>query len=132
MSSNPTPGDKHRKDSADAPQPTAKDHDALDPQLLEQVLSETVLNAPGTGDPMAPEEMEALYEVARRHPGKPLTLQPVAVELVEALLMRRFPDQADREFWKHLANRIATTLMDDPPTQERLAVFWASLRDTVK
>ena len=97
--------------------------------LLESVLNET-LTGRSVGDSMSRTTLAALQEVAKRHRGQPLILEPVAVELVRALLRLKFPKQpvTSRE-WKFMSNRIAQTMLDDPVARERLRVFWSRLTE---
>ena len=97
--------------------------------LLESVLNET-LTGRSVRDSMSRTTLAALQEVAKRHRGQPLILEPVAVELVRALLRLKFPKQpvTSRE-WKFMSNRIAQTMLDDPVARERLRVFWSRLTE---
>jgi len=62
-----------------------------------------------------------------------LTLEPVAVDLVQALLQVRFASLVrEAEFRLAAATRIATTLWDDPPSHDRLQVFWNRLSEAVR
>ena len=100
--------------------------------LMERVLQET-LSATARGQPLDAAEMAALLDVARRHAGAALSLEPVAVDLVQALLQVRFASLVtEAEFRLAAATRIATTLWDDPPSHDRLEVFWNRLSEAVR
>ena len=118
--------------SAGVPRPDAASEpsaERADPALLDKVLKQT-LDAQSSGDPSANDRMRALVDVARRHRGKPLTLEPVAVELVEAVLAEEFPQpHTPPKLRQAMSARIAQTLLDDPVSRERLAVFWARLSE---
>lgn len=104
---------------------------APDLPLLEQVLQETLAGGTST-DPLRRQQWQALVEVARRHRGEALVLEPVAVDLVEALLRSRFDQlQLPADSWQHMSRVIATTLLDDPHAQARLATFWGQLSESV-
>ena len=98
-----------------------------DPKLLEQVLQETV-SAASSGEPIAPEQLQALAEVAGRHAGKASTLDAVAAELVEAILRKRFEklDQSNRS-WREMSSQIAETLLEDTPSRDRFEQLWERL-----
>lgn len=103
-----------------------------DPSILERVLEET-LSESEAGTAVAPEELEALVQVARRHRGSSLVLEPVAVELVEAVLRARFSQlRISPAAWKRLSREIAGTLYDDPHLQQRLGRFWGQLSELAK
>lgn len=94
---------------------------------LEQVLRQMLDRVDGPDAPPAV-ELQALCEVARRHPGEPLTLEPVTVELVQALLGTHFQKQtASLNAWREATTQIARTLFDDPGTRRRLEKFWTRL-----
>ena len=98
-----------------------------DAELMQQVLDET-LAAAGARRPLESDEWEALLAVARRHSGQPLTVSPVARELVEAVLASRFRGLLrDPEVWTRTTLRIAETMLEDPPSRERLRSFWERL-----
>lgn len=99
---------------------------------MDRVLRETLAAA----DPDAPleaAELEALLQVARRHGNADLSLQPVAVELVEAVLWTRFRAVSGRgDLWQSLAVRIAATLWEDPTSRGRLQVLWSRLTEAAR
>jgi len=99
-----------------------------DPGLLERVLEETLSN--GAVSHLEPVELRALAAVAKRYPGTSLTVDPIAVELVESILKTRFRglDVSDM-FWREVSQRIATTLYEAPDTQERLERLWSQLSE---
>jgi hypothetical protein len=103
-----------------------------DPGLLEQVLRETL----AVSDPEVPlsrSEWEALRQVAERHKVVALSLDPIAVQLVTAILVTRFHDvECPAELWQTLARQIAGTLWEDPTSQARLHAIWASLTEAVR
>jgi hypothetical protein len=103
---------------------------AIDPALLEKVLQETTA-AYSAQEPLVGAEKESLRAVVRRHQGQPLSLHPMAVELVEAMLLSCFPDLPQRpELLAVMSARIAETLMDDPSAQQRLKSLWVQLGGT--
>jgi hypothetical protein len=102
----------------------------IDRALLEKVLEET-LSASHHGAPGSITGLEALRDVARRYRGQPLVLDPVAMELVWAMLRSSFPKvrEGSRE-WRTMSTRIAQTLLDDPVARERLKAFWGRLTES--
>ena len=112
------------------PKPAAEDASALprtaDSSLLERVLRQT-LEICGPDEPIDPAEMQALREVAARYRGRPLEIEPVAVELVAAAIDGFCPAKKNTEFRRHLALQVARTLMDDPSTFARMNALWIRL-----
>jgi len=100
---------------------------ASDGELLEQVLQQTLSMLDGDEE-ITPKQMESLIDVARRHRGSTLALEPVAVDLIRSVLDFRFdhiPISAER--WQIMSRRIAETLLEDPQTHERIEALWARL-----
>jgi len=98
-----------------------------DPALLEKVLQHTS-EIGNSNETIDPNEMKALQEVVRHYQGKPLTLQPIAEELVGAVLRSHFPAQCKSdEFRAALSAEIAQSLMEDPLAQDRMAALWHRL-----
>lgn len=98
----------------------------LDPALLEKVLQETIDAC--ENEPLDGPEKERIRAVVERYAGHPLTLEPVAVELVEAVLLGSFPDlSCSPQRTRLLSTQVAGTLMEDPHSQPRLAALWERL-----
>jgi hypothetical protein len=111
--------DGQREAEADRPDPRQS-------SLLERVMRETLRE--DHVEELSPQEMQALSDVARRHRGASLVLDPVAVDLVEALLRCRFGNLSVGEgFWHQASQKIAATLCEAPESQQRLSVFWHQL-----
>jgi hypothetical protein len=112
------------------PKPAAEDASAppraADSSLLERVLRQT-LEICGPNEPIDPAEMQALREVADRYRGRPLELEPVAVELVAAAIDGVCPARKNSEFWRNLSVQVARILMDDPATFARMNSLWIRL-----
>jgi hypothetical protein len=100
----------------------------------EQAALDAVLRA--TADTDADErvtaaEVEALRDVARRHGPVALTLEPIAVELVEAIILINYGHlRRPPEVWRATASRIASLLFESPVPRARLENLWARLLDT--
>ncbi len=94
-------------------------------QLLQAVLAKSIeaLTVEESPDPAA---LEAAEAVARRHRGAELTLVPVAVELVEAVLSPMFHASAASSV---MIERISETLWEDPVARPRLEQLWNRLRE---
>jgi hypothetical protein len=104
----------------------------LEQGLLEQVLQETLFAA-GEGESMNEPQMAALVEVARRHQGRPLSLDPVIVDLVRAILHVNFNRFAASDALRQVMSRqIAETLWEDHRSQERLERFWTRLSEVAR
>lgn len=95
--------------------------------LLDEVLARTVASdAAGAGE--SPVDLEPFYEVARRFPLEPLSLDPIAIELVHAALKIQSPKFAEpAEAWRNVAANVARTLVEDPVAHARLQRFWSRL-----
>lgn len=104
---------------------------AGDPEekLLDQVLQQTV-SALDDPDRVAPECLEALRTVARRHRGQPLTAPDVATDLVDAAMKCGsavcIQVGNDRQA---MLSEIVETLLEDPPARARLEAVWALLAE---
>jgi hypothetical protein len=97
--------------------------------LLEKVLRETEELLCGDG-PLSNAEKAAMQEVARRHRGQPLSLGPVAVQLVQAVLGTRFESRADSEgLWREMATAVAESILGDPVARARLRALWKCLTE---
>ena len=119
--SQPEQTPQHEAESQQAP----AEH--VDWGLLDKVLNETQ----DDGGQLDPAIQQALEAVARRHRGRPLIVDPVAVELVEAVLKTQLDDPALLAApLRAMALRIAGTLCEDPLMNERLQAFWDRLTAT--
>lgn len=109
--------------------PNADSDPRLNRALLEKVLHET-LNANKSNVTIGVASLTALREVARRHRGQPFALEPVAVQLVQAMLRVSLPKRAQnaRE-WETMSIKIAQTMLDNPVTRDRLKAFWGRLSE---
>ena len=118
------PGDASRPAEEET---AARSQQARDPDLLRQVLAETS-EICGVDEPLDEADAAALHEVARRHRGEPLVLDPIGVELVQALLRSHFPTQPHAsQLWQAIAVKIALTLLEDPTSKKRLEALWTAL-----
>jgi len=96
-------------------------------QALEDAVRTTLVNSEADG-PVSPEEIAALQAVAKRHGHVPLTLDPVAIELVEAIVLVNYGHlQRHSEVWQKTAKKIATLLCDAPESHARLENLWHKL-----
>ena len=92
--------------------------------LLKEILQHTS-EIGGDGEPLERREREALADVVRRYRGRPLDVEPVAAELVGAMLVTLLPSPANSaEDRAVVARHVAQTLLDDPRCQDRLAAIW--------
>ena len=64
---------------------------------------------------MTAEEIEALRDVARRHGPAPLAYDPIAIELVEAIILVNYGRlRRPPEVWRATAAQIAAVLSNRP------------------
>jgi hypothetical protein len=74
------------------------------------------------------EEIAALAAVARRHRLAPLSYDPVAIELVEAIIQANYgPLGRPPEVWHATAAKIAALLLESPASRARLENLWSRL-----
>ncbi len=130
LSSAPNPqesGDPPQPASAEGPSPSSETHDRA---LLESVLRQTLEEGRSPEELESPEKA-ALLDVAGRHRGEPLSLDPIVAELVAALLTTYFRNlSGSPEFWSRISGEIAQSLFDDPVARLRLEAFWNRLCTT--
>lgn len=95
-------------------------------RLLELVLEQTL--AALSANAASPPCLDALRAVARQHAGRPFSLEPVTVALVETVLadtyQRLFPSQ---DGWRQMVGEVARALYEDASAHQRLANLWAAL-----
>lgn len=93
--------------------------------LLAHVLEQTMLeSSSGTGDALA---CAGALAIGRKYAGSRLVLDPILIELVEAMLLDQFQRAFPREDWHAVAKEVAQRLFDDPGSQPRLHEFWRKL-----
>ena len=100
---------------------------------LEQVLREAlVLAEAGPYSPEADAQVSAVREVARRRRGEPFALEPVAVEMIEAVLRNLLGAPAGEEqAWRTVSRAVAETLCEHPASEKRLRALWERLGEGV-
>jgi hypothetical protein len=99
----------------------------MNQDVLDQVLREALVSLEPS-QWLRGEGLDAVSGVARRHRGKPFALDPIAVELVEALLGLLLGRSAEGSRpWRRMAAAVAETLCDDPVASERLGALWRQL-----
>jgi hypothetical protein len=118
-------------DGARSPKPTTDGQAPGDPavgsHLLDQILTLSEGGIPKAGF-VEPNDVGVLASVAQRLAGRPFGLEPVAIELVHAMLQVQFEKAGIPATTLHeMAEHIATTLYDDPPSRERLESLWRGL-----
>lgn len=92
--------------------------DALDATLLMDDLERRM----HAGD------MPALRAVAQRLHGKPISLDPVAITMIEAVLASAYgEDIRESTQWQRICRQVAQSIWDDPTAMKRLATLWESL-----
>jgi hypothetical protein len=95
--------------------------------MLEQILAASSGGLPAAGF-VEPSDVQPLAEVARRLAGQPFELEPVAIELVQAMLAVQFEKAGlPATTLRAMAQQIATTLYEDPTSRERLEALWLAL-----
>ena len=98
-----------------------------DAAALDQVVRTTVESIEAE-EQVTAEELAALGAVAGRLGDQPLTLDPVAIALVEAMIMVNYGHlKRAPEVWAGTAHKIATLLFDSPASRARLDNLWRRL-----
>jgi hypothetical protein len=127
---NPRPQDERPYEEVTHEQIADEGDDAA-PDFLKQVMSQTVAGMTSSRE-LSPQVYAALLEVAKRYPGEPLSLDPIAIELVSASLKVQMPAIAGREaLSRRMYSWVASSLLDDPAARQRLAELWARLGEAV-
>ncbi len=95
-------------------------------ELLDSVLRRTAEN--GSGGSLDPADRSAMEDVARRHRGESLAVEPVAAELVQSVLEAHFQGfNCPADSLKEMSQQIAAALLEDPVAGARLTKFWERL-----
>ena len=94
-------------------------------ELLDEVLQET-LSAASDSDPLSAGELHQLIDIVGRHGSE--VAEAGVLDLVQCLLGMRFGGLSkNKSHWDSVAQDITRTLLEDPPSEERLRVFWRRL-----
>lgn len=101
----------------------------LPPDILADIVAETNAKFAET-QPTDPALKAALLEVARQHAGQTMTLEPVGVALLAAVLKTEFPIFANRPaLLTKVSHRVAESLLADLTARRRLEHLWATLAE---
>jgi hypothetical protein len=99
----------------------------LDRKFLEEIL-ERALVAPDPVSVFSGADWNAVADVVRSLRDEPFGLDPVAIELVRALLRPYFGGgDGAPELLQAIAREIAASLVEDPVFHHRLRNFWVRL-----
>jgi hypothetical protein len=101
----------------------------IDRGILESILQRALV-APDLDDAALTSQVEALAEVARRHRGEPLSMEPVGAELVEAALRAQYGVTGPHPLWRSMSLEIARMLLEDPVSSGRLRRLWDRLLES--
>jgi hypothetical protein len=100
-----------------------------DEGALNAAVRATLAGAEGNAR-ITEEEIAALSRVARRLGRVPLELDPVVIELVEAVIGVNYGHvQRSPEVWHGIAVKIAAVLFDSPTARLRLENLWRRLTE---
>jgi hypothetical protein len=122
--SQPAPDDRFAaRETTDAP----ADQSAAEAGALDAVLRAT-LDAAELDERVTSEEVEALRAVAARFGDVPLSYDPIAIELVLAIMQVNYGHlRRKADVWRSTAVKIATLLFDSPTGRVRLENLWSRL-----
>jgi hypothetical protein len=98
-------------------------------EFLERVLAQTEAAA-ADSEAIRPAEREALLSVAKKYRGQQLCLDPIGVDLVQAMLTSQFPGNGVN--WRSVAADVAFVLMDDPVSLPKVESLWTHLSEMLK
>jgi hypothetical protein len=127
-----SPDEASRPEELTRPAETSAESDApIEPEMLKQVLRQTLGGMTSTRE-LNPEVYAALLEVAQRHPHEPMSLDPIAMELVAACLRVQFPALAVRAaLARRMSLWVAESLLADPAARQRLTELWSRLGEAL-
>ena len=108
-----------------------KDASDLEQSVLDDVLKATMSSDEALSR-INERSHEGFLKVARQYAGQELTLDPIGIALVEAVLTETFSGRIVNEV-RHakMAADIAESLVTNPTASARLAAFWNKLQETV-
>lgn len=120
----------NRGDSRPTPRPAEPEpapESAVGSHMLDQILELASGGSLRAGF-VEPDDVLAMREVAKTLAGEPFTLEPVAVELIRAVLNVQFQKAGiPPATVEAMARQIAATLCDDPSARQRLEALWVAL-----
>lgn len=100
-----------------------------DPALLEAVLQQTLAMS-GAADDATARDLGALRLVVERHRGRPFALEPVAVDLIDALLHDKLDEgKLTPAARRTMVEQIAQSIYEDPVTHGRFQALWTRLSE---
>lgn len=100
-------------------------------KLLRETATSYLLGLIASDDSTTGGLPEAL-SVAKQHSGKPFLADPIAIDLVTALLSARFdPSENLGPTWRYVALPVAAALVEDPASHDLLCRFWDRLQEAV-
>lgn len=103
----------------------------VEPGLLEMVVEQTVasLDEQSLAETLA---LPRMREIAQRYVDEALTVEPILMELIEAVLETHLPPLARAGSLKSKVVRaVSQTLFDNPVCRGRLELLWSQLLDSV-
>ena len=101
----------------------------VEPGLLDAIVQQTA-SALDEQTLAQTRDLPRLREIARRHGGDTLTLDPILFELIEALLATNLPPLArSATLRSKVARLVSQSLFDNPVCRGRLELLWSQLLD---
>ncbi|MCI0629493.1 MAG: hypothetical protein L0Y44_02435 [Phycisphaerales bacterium] len=97
-------------------------------ELGQDLLSRIVEQQPASADhstPLSATSRSAVAEVARRYAGERLSLNPITVELLRAVLVDWLGVPTGGI--ETIVEQVAATLYEDPVSHDRLQAMWINL-----
>ncbi len=113
-------------------QPSAVVSSAVNEKLMDAVLHQTVA-ALDERSLASMVDLPKLREIARRHPSDTLTLDPILVELIAAILETHLSSACRSEAMRtRVAREIARPLFENPVSRGRLELLWSQLLEQAR
>jgi len=112
--------------------PASADASAVDEVLMDAVMRQTAaaLNERSLASLV---ELPKLREIARRHQSDTLSLDPILVEMIAAILETHLSNVCRAEAMRmRIAREVARPLFENPVSRGRLELLWSQLLDRAK
>jgi hypothetical protein len=122
-------GDQSPREQHETQAGPADEEPIVGPRMLDQILALTAGNAPAASVAEG-RDITALRAIAKQLAGQPFALRPVVVELIYVIVQVEFEKaEIPPTTVRAMAEQIAATLYDDPPSCRRLEALWVRLSE---
>lgn len=112
--------------------PSSSGSSAVDEKLLDAVVHQTAASL-DERSLASMVDLPKLCEIARRHPSDTLTLDPILVEMIAAILETHLSPVCRSDAMRtRIAREVARPLFENPVSRGRLELLWSQLLDRAK